>query len=403
VSICNLAVIFLDSVCAAARAVAAGGFVVATVKCRIDKTLAKGYNPDSSEGQANYGSNTGRVMSAKGGGVKGLETSIGVCLLVILFFIGLGVYWKQMHYDPARFGTDPVAAGVIEGQVGGEAVTAERALSSLAPAGFPVVSEVQRYTAENLYEKIDGKAPFYVESGFERLFTRRFVSDEDESPGMELYVYDMGDVKSAFSVYSVQRRPDAQPLEGVQFGYRTANAFYWMHGRYYMECIGWSESAKLAEAMSDMAGRVNASLGSGQSRIAELDLFPRENLVSGSSKLYSSSAFGFAGLNDVFAANYLVDSEMVTAFFKQCGGEQQARETARSYYDFLLANGGRDKQAGEENLEARVVDFYGMTEIVLPVGVFVAGVHEAAGRQSAERVVQALIRELAGHRQESGQ
>ncbi len=130
-----------------------------------------------------------------------LEPVISICLLAILFLIGLGIFIKQFDYDMSRFGIGTAAAPKFE-------IPFE--LSSLVPAGFETLSKAEIYNPENLYEKINGKAPLYTESGFEKLSTQRFASISDQSLWMELFVYDMATVRNAFSVYSVQRRAEGE-------------------------------------------------------------------------------------------------------------------------------------------------------------------------------------------------
>ncbi len=130
-----------------------------------------------------------------------LESAISVCILAILFLIGLGIFIKQFDYDMSRFGIGTAAAPKFE---------IPFKLSSLVPAGFETLSKAAVYNPENLYEKINGKAPLYTESGFEELSTQRFVSISDQGLWMELFVYDMAAIRNAFSVYSVQRRAEGE-------------------------------------------------------------------------------------------------------------------------------------------------------------------------------------------------
>ncbi len=317
---------------------------------------------------------------------KRLESAISICLLVILMVIGVGVFLRQFDYDISRFGIDTAVAPQLEIPFD---------LGSLAPAGFETLSAGQTYTTENLYEKIDGKAPLYTESGFEKLFTRRFVSKDDESLLMELYVFDMDAAKNAFSVYSVQRRAEAKDLPAFAFAYRTSNAIYLAHGKYYIELVGFSESDELLKAMAEIAKRIRSELAVGDDiEIAELSLFPSENSVPGGIKLYLSNAFGFEGLTDTFTARYKIDGETITAFLSKRVNSNDAQLTAESYYNFLIDNGGVAKPTANKTIKAKAVDFYGTTEIIFVVGPFVSGIHEAENQQAAEKLAEKLISKL---------
>ncbi len=323
-------------------------------------------------------------MDSTSGRAKRLESAICICLLAILFLIAITVLIKQSDYDMGRFGIE-IAVG--------EPITAK--LRSLPPAGFEMLSE-EVYLADNLFEKINGKAPLYIESGFEKLFTQRLINKDRESLWMELFVFDMAALKNAFSVYSVQRRPGVEFLPDMQFGYRTTDSLYFVHGKYYIEFIASSKSDELFIAMMEVAHNIQTNLPVDKvTEISELTLFPQDNFVTGSPKLYLASAFGFEGFTDIFTAQYKLGDETITAFFSKRSDSGDAQLVAKSYYNFLLENGGELKPAIDKTLEGKVVDFYDTTEIVSAAGLFVFGIHEAQSQQSAEKIAITLINKLS--------
>jgi hypothetical protein len=268
-------------------------------------------------------------------------------------------------------------------------------LSSLVPAGFEMLSKVEVYNSENLYEKINGKAPLYLESGFKELSTQRFVSINDRSLWMELYAYDMSTVKNAFSVYSVQKRAESEAFPSMQFAYKTGNALYFVHGKYYVEIVGSSESGELFSAMAEAARKIQANLAiDHDSGITEFAVFPQENLVAGSIKLYLVNAFGLDKLTNIFTARYKVGNETITAFIGKRADSKEAEAIAESYRKFLTENGAVTKNTDNKMLAGKVMDFYGTTEIVFTTGPFVAGIHEAENQQAAEKLAEILINKL---------
>jgi hypothetical protein len=328
-------------------------------------------------------------MISMPGRARRLESTISICLLAILFLIGLVVFVKQSSVDMSRFGMEAAVAPKSEIPFD---------LGSLTPAGFETLSKTEIYDSENLYEKINGRAGLYTDSGFKKLFTQRFVNKNDENLWMELFVYDMGNVKNAFSVYSTQRRPDARALPDTQFAYKTSNALFLARANYYVEVVGFSESAQLLSAMAELVEKILTELAPYSPIIPELDLFPRENLIPGSTKLYLTDTFGFDGLTGTFAARYKIDDEVITAFLGRHQDSGNARKIAESYCDFLIQNGGSDKPTSNETLkafDAKVVDFVGTVEIVFAAGPFVAGVHEADNQHAAEKLAVVLMNKLS--------
>jgi hypothetical protein len=318
-----------------------------------------------------------------------LESIISISLLTVLVFIGAGIYVKQSKYNA---GAD---IAISKHKVPSSQPETAPESSPFAPAGFETLSKPENYDADNLYEKIDGKAPLYLEAGFKGLTTWRFASASDKSLWMEVYIYDMGDIKNAFSVYSVQRRAGTEELASMRFAYKTSNGIYFVHGRHYVEIVGSLESGELSEAMAEAAEKITANLAAGASAsIAELAYFPQQNLIADSFKLYLTSAFGFEGLTNVFTARYKVGEESVTAFVSKLADVKKAEAMAESYRKFLIENRATAKNTTNESFVGKVMDLYGATEIVFTIGPFVGGVHEAENQQSAEIIAGELLKRL---------
>jgi hypothetical protein len=314
---------------------------------------------------------------------KKLESVVSFSLLAVLFLIAISLLIKQSDYDMTRFGIGTTISASGKEQI---------SLSSLIPTGFEKLSE-ETYLADNLYEKINGKAPLYIESGFVKLSTARFVNKNDESLWMELFIFDMANIKNAFSVYSVQKRPGVEILPDMQFGYKTTDAPYFVHGNYYVEFIASSKSDELFKAMIETAQNIQAYLPIDvDTEIPDLSFFPQENLVAGSYKLYLESAFGFEGFSDIFTAQYKFGDETITAFFSRKDSAAEATKSFESYHKFLIENGGED--APSNNPKVKFVDFYGTLEIVTVAGPFVFGIHEAENPQLASKVEKMILNKL---------
>jgi hypothetical protein len=184
----------------------------------------------------------------------------------------------------------------------------------------------------------------------------------------------------------------------MQFAYKTTNGLYFVHGRYYIELLGSAESPDLLEAMKNVANSITAGLKvDEEARIPELDLFPTQNLVSGSFKLSLKDTFGFADLTDTFTCRYALNGQSVTAFISTRSDPKNAQKIALSYSDFLIENDAKPKSTPNETIKkvaAKVFDFYDTTEIVFSLGPYVGGVHEAEDQKTAEEVAVMLINRL---------
>lgn len=331
-------------------------------------------------------------MNTVPGRMKRLESVISICLLAVLILIGVGIFLKQSNYDLSQYGVDTNPHIIVVSE--NHWVRANLGFFAV-PKGFNPLGETEIFNPDNLYEKINGKAPLYTETGFEKLFTQRFAETSDPNLWMEVYIYDMGEIKNAFCVYSVQRRDDCEVFPSMQFAYETSNALYFVHGKYYIEIVGSSESGELFKATAEVAQRVKTNLAvDPNAGIAELSFFPQENLVADSFKLYVASAFGFDKLTDIFTARYKVGNETITAFISKKADSKEAKAIAESYCSFLIENGAVIKNTTNKAFASKVMESYGTTEIVFTVGTFVAGVHEAENQERGEKLAEILFNKL---------
>ena len=99
-------------------------------------------------------------------------------------------------------------------------------LQDYLPEGMVILTPVESFGPESLSEKIDGKAELYLSAGFLSLRSQRFVETGKPERWLEVFVYNMGSMRNAFSVYSTQRRADAEDLAFTPFAYQTANACF---------------------------------------------------------------------------------------------------------------------------------------------------------------------------------
>jgi hypothetical protein len=314
-----------------------------------------------------------RLLTGKAGK---FESAVGVLYLFHLVVVVGGLLVIQARFDMSRFGI----ASEKEHQ-----------------GGFLPAGKAETYDTDNLYEKIDGKAPMYQETGFMKLTTQRFAGEANSVPGFEQYVYDMGNTRNAFSVYSRQKRDDVVELTDMPFGYKTSNAIYISHGKYYIEMVGFAESEELIGVMKDMVLKLTAQWPlSEKDKIEELNFFP-DGIVAGSEKLQIRDAYGFDGLTDTYSARYKQGDKEVTIFFSKRSNSGEAQKVAKSYNDFMISNNAKPDMPNSEILKsagASVLDFYGSTEIIFATGSFVGGVHEANDRQAAEEAAEALLKRL---------
>jgi hypothetical protein len=330
----------------------------------------------------------GAEMRFRRGKVGVIESFLSIFLLAVLAIIAIAVFFKQFRYNPADF--------AMAGDTSHAAVAVNKSsnLELAAPQGYAASPKVETFDADSLYNKIDGKADLYLESGFKQLDCRVFTSSNDPNLWMEVFAYDMGTPKNALAVFGVQKRPEGIDVGLADFAYKTPDAVFLAKGKYYVEITGSAVSEPLAGAMETLGTAFVKSVGSAAGEIEELAAFPKENLVPQSFKLYRSGAYGYDGFKDLYSAKYDINGSQTTAFLCKLPDNVAAEKFAAEYRKFLTDNGGTAKTAVNETLKNDVFDMAGEIEVVFEKGAFVGGVHGAETQQTAEIVAAKILKNL---------
>jgi hypothetical protein len=278
------------------------------------------------------------------------ESIVGAIILLALAGIAAGVLLKQSRYDRAIF----------------------------LPAATSLLPAPETFDAETLSDKIDGKAEFYLAAGFVSLQCQRFSQAGNPDAWMEVFLYDMGHTHNAFAVWSAQRRANAMKLDLGRFAYRTANALFFVRGRYYVEIVASLPDEKLLAQALAFAGNLAGNLPAAEESPPELALLPTENMVADSAVFLPADVFGFDRLNRVMTAKYRIGGQELTGFVSLRATANEAAALADAYRQFLSDVGAAD--AGE---------------IVFSQGRALAGVHQAKSKDAAELLAGLLRRKLA--------
>ena len=309
--------------------------------------------------------------------VEKISSFIVIVVLIITFLL---VLYLQSYFDPAEFGFEPLLA-----EDSTPMPKTPFDLQAGVPKGWVFLGRLERYDAQHLYEKINGKAPLYLESGFVRLYTQKIVHSTDSDNWAEIYIYDMANGENAFSVFSVQRRSNAVSIEELDAGYRAENAAFAAIGRYYLEIIGSNVSQPTVDAVKASALNFTAAGEAQSGEPSFLRLFPAENLLAETVTLAKRDAFGFERFRDTYIGRYDIDGESITAFVIVCADAAAAAELSGAYRSFLLANGFRQADAAGTVAEG-VYEYSGIYEVIFSEGKFVGGIHEAFDRTAAEEL-----------------
>jgi hypothetical protein len=320
------------------------------------------------------------------------QTFISIAILGVLAVIAGGIVFVQFNYNPAL---KPVSSALTVGHQKEKtpAVSFENSLISFPPGQTPL-GALETFDAANLSDKIDGKAELYLTAGFNRLYSQRFEDKTVNNVWMEAFIYDMQSNQNAFSVFSAQRREDAQMIDIEQYAYQTQNALFFVHGPFYVEIIASDVSMSVIEPMTRFAEAFIEKHPVKTQTIAEKELFPQKGLIQDSISLISADAFGYERFDHMFTATYRIEGSELVAFISRRKTSREAQELATAYLDFLTAFGGKPTDDDLGIKAAGMIYILDTYEIVFSYGSYLAGVREATEKQPAQKLAVQLFNRI---------
>ena len=320
-------------------------------------------------------------------------------ILSILMVIATGIFVAQFRFNPAILQKDALLPKPDKDK--------PTSRLSLIPSFVPLPESIQpltameKFDAGNLSDKIDGKAELYLSAGFTGLVSQRFKDERAIDLWMEVFVYDMGNYQNAFAVFSAQRREDVEPSKVAQYAYKTANALFMIHGRYYVEIIASKASGPVLETIETMAATFIGNTPIQAAAVNETKLFPENKQIKNSIVLIASDAFGYDGFDKIYTAEYTFDDHSLTAYLSHRRTPVEATKLASSYAAFLLTYGGKNIEAQLPIKGARLIEILDTYEIVFSHGSYLAGIREAETIDQAKMLAIQLYHRIKERDDES--
>ena len=314
------------------------------------------------------------------------EKWLSFAILSVLGLIAFGIWTVQSDFNTA------IVQMFSEQAVSDQATVPPQFPETVLPLpeDMSALTAPETFDAKTLSDKINGKAELYLSAGFKELQSQRFAVDSSPERWFEIFIFDMDTPENAFAVYSSQKREDAIPLDLGRYAYGTANAFFWIHGAYYLELIATDDSENARTRMEQIAESFNRTTTADVSTVTESELFPAQGLDQDSITLIPSDGFGLQNFDNVLVAEYNFEDERLSAYISNRGSSEAAEQMAENFRQFLVAFGGNELET-EEYIVIEILETY---EVIFTFGPYMAGVHEAANQKQALSLAQSIRNQL---------
>jgi hypothetical protein len=297
---------------------------------------------------------------------------------------------------------------------------------------------LETFNADNLYEKIDGRAESFIQYGVKGMAYAFYHPTGDPSNELQLYIFEMADPLKALGKYGSEKPDEFKAVPIGNEGYTTAGSTLFYAGRYYTQIVSTQDDPKFGAFALELAKRVAASQAPGSSKApasngpstgtpppvasaeratgsegeiktdtaptkpAQPDFTPADYFAllpaagrQGDAKYVAQDVFGYSFLSDVFMADYKSGEVSWQGFLRPYRDANEAKDVLAKYIVGVKKDGAEVKTVAAEAADEMVIsNNIGLVDIIFRKGNTLAGANGATSAPPAEEFARALAKSL---------
>lgn len=301
-----------------------------------------------------------------------------------ILFLMLFFYQGAVTHDTGfceESGAQPKDAPVVTpGQSGGRLF---RHLARIVPPGWKQRKPAKRFTPENLWDKIDGRAEFFLSYDMVGMTFAEYSDASNARNYLSVSIYDMGKPANAFGVFAGERREGVTPVELGREAYGSGpNLFIWK-GPYYVRMITSKDSPGLREINFQIAERLMGFLDDSGEPLRGLEILPKADRVPWSEQYFRRDAMGLDFMKDTYMARYLKKGVPVTIFLSMNKNPAEVGDILGHYVAYAKNFGEGTREIKRHGVVVTLCDLGGSYDALFQKGDLVAGVTSIEDRDFA--------------------
>ena len=249
-------------------------------------------------------------------------------------------------------------------------------------AGWEKAGEIEVFSPNNLFDRINGAAPLFIENNFKEMTSMEYTKGDDY---ITIQAYRHATPVDAFGMYSSERSSDLAYLTIGGEAQGDDKNLYFFAGAIYVKM--WTNADQATEALRSIGKALADKIDTNAGYPAIVKLFPAKGKESHSESYITSSYIGHEFLQSVYVAKYTNEAGQPFQLFVIDGQSSEgAGEMLKKYFTFTKQS--LDFQEGNLMIDDR----YNGTIPACWKGRYIIGVYNENG----EEVGQAAdyIREL---------
>ena len=205
-------------------------------------------------------------------------------------------------------------------------------------AALPQVNEwnlspdMEIFNRDNLYERIDGAAPLFLENNFQEMTSIVYTNGDDY---ITIQVYRHATPEDAFGMYASERSPDMTFYPGIG-GEAQGDGYglYFFTGSIYVKMSANNESERNTAVMKEISAGFTGKIEQDNAYPLVINSFPKEGQIPHSAAYITQNYIGHEFLKPVFTVNYELSGKKFQAFVIDAKTAENVKQILSDYFNF---------------------------------------------------------------------
>ena len=199
--------------------------------------------------------------------------------------------------------------------------------------GWSKSAKYEIFHRDNLFDRINGSAPLFLEFNFEEMTALELSSDLNDADYLTIQVYRHATAQDAFGMYASERSTDLPYYNlGVEAQGDNRN-MYFVSGPLYVKIWVSGDFGK-TDNLVEYATAFCDNLQQSTSYPEKFRFLPEENKMTHTEIYVPSNYMGHTFLKNVYASDYQQGEKRYQLFVIDAGTPDQAVEILKRYYEF---------------------------------------------------------------------
>ena len=342
-----------------------------------------------------------------------------------------GYDWGAQAPPPGTAPASPSGPGLTATQLQAELTKVpepQRDLAALLPLtdlpqGWQIGDSGERFletfNAENLYEKIDGRAESFTQYDVVGMAYTFYHPEGNPANEVQLYIFELASPLKALGKYGTERPEEAVPLEVGVAGYSSGTSVFFHAKTYYVQIVPTSDSDEFRDFALAIARRISNEVlpgsvpepdasAEGDESLATPDQSPAPSepesaepdptvifalLPDGPSRsneqYVAQDVFGYSFLSDVFMASYAEGDLTWQSFIRPYATPERAKAVFDLYRAEAEAFDAKIQEVESDSTDSMyIAENFGLIDVLFVKGNAFGGVNGASDVESARRFAE---------------